>query len=143
MEKKQMQQKWDELCAHIDAVKTSAKQAEGENRQKVEETMETAKSNVNAARENVRLSSERSRSKIGAELLKAQMNADHIRDEIAKAKAEHDKNKAQRALDDAEDYAAASMEVALLAIDEAHYAVMQALDAKLDFEEKYGAVQGK
>ncbi len=65
---------------------------------------------------------------------------DELTAEIADRKAENDEARARHQLDNAADYAAYAVEAALSAIDEARWAVLNANDLALDYEEKYGSL---
>lgn len=138
MKREELYAKLDALYDHIDETKAKADSARTETREKLEDDVAEAKGRTEAARENIRLSGEKSKSKLNGEMLKLQMNVEQAREERAEAKLEHDRKKALRATEKLEDYAADAISVALMAVDEAAYATLDAIDARLSYDETFG-----
>ena len=128
----------EELSRRAEEAKLNAEIAHEEDAEKLRSDLETAKGNLAAARENLRINSEKSKSRFGAEALKAQMLMAKLREDRSAEKTERTRAKAQKAVEEAEDYAAQSISIALLSIDEATCAVLEAIDARLSYEEEYG-----
>lgn len=121
-----------------DAVDT-AKIMGMEAQDKVNEAIAETKSNVNAMKENYRIYSERVKSKASSELLKAQMNIDVAKEELAAKKEAHDKASLEGYIDDVTEYAAACVELSILAAEEAKLAILEATAAQKEYDEKYGS----
>ena len=143
MKREEMYARLDALYDHIDATKAKAESARIESHEKLADELLEAKSRTEAAKENVRLSSERGKSKLSAEMLQLQMNVEKAREDRAAAKLEHDRRKAQKATEKLEDYAADAVSIALLAADEAAYATLDAIEARLSYEEVFGEDDGE
>lgn len=138
MKREELYAKLDALYDHIDETKAKAEDARTETREKLGDDISEAKGRTEAAKENIRLSSEKSKSKLNGEMLKLQMNVEQARKERAEAKLEHDRKKAERATEKLEEYAADAISIALMAVDEAAYATLDAIDARLAYEETFG-----
>lgn len=143
MKREELYAKLDALYDHIDETKARADSAKTETREKLDENLSEAKGRAEAAKENVRISGEKSKSKLNAEMLKVQMGIEQARKERELAKLEHDKKRALRATEKLEDYAADAITVALMAVDEASYATLDAIDARLTYEETFGDDDGE
>ena len=98
MNKEEMKAKMDALNAKmkdlgektknaVDTVKIKGMYA----KDKIDEMASETKSNINAAKENFRVFSEKAKSKASSELLKAQMNIDVAKEELAAKKEAYDK----------------------------------------------------
>ena len=105
---------------------------------KIDVAIDETKSNVNAMKESYRIFSERAKGKASSELLKAQMNIDVAKKELAEKKAAHDKASLEKYIEDTTEYASACIELSLLAAEEAKLAVLEAASAQKDYDEKYG-----
>ncbi len=138
MKREELYAKLDALYDHIDETKAKAESAKTETREKLDCDIAEAKGRTEAAKENIRISGEKGKSKLNGEMLKLQMNIEQARDERAEARLEHDRKKALRATEKLEDYAADAITVALMAVDEAAYATLDAIDARLTYEELFG-----
>lgn len=106
---------------------------------KINEMILEAKSQVNAMKENYVIFSERAKGKASSELLKAKMNIDVAKKELADKKEEHDKNALASYIDEVLDYASACLELSMLAREEARLAALEAAAAEKEYEEKYGS----
>lgn len=135
MTREEMYAKLDALYDHIDETKARAETAKTDSRERLEDHLDEARGRVAAAKENLRLTDERNKSKLNAQMLKLQMEVEQARDQRAAAKQEHDRKKALKAVEDLENYAADAIAVALIAVDEAAYASLEAIDARLSYEE--------
>ena len=97
-----------------------------------------SKSNLKALKENYRIFSEKAKSKASSELLKAQMNIDVAKEELAAKKEAHDKASLEEYIKDMTEYASACAELSILAAEEAKLAALQAVAAEKEYDEKYG-----
>ena len=105
---------------------------------KIDEMVVETKSNVNALKENYRIFSEKAKGKASAELLKAQMNIDVAKKELAAKKDAYDKASLEAYIEEITDYASACAELSMLAAEEAKLAALEAVAAQQEYEEKYG-----
>ena len=106
---------------------------------KLDDMANETKGSISALKENVRMLAERAKGKASSELLKAQMNMDVAKEQLAAKKDAYDKAKMEAYIDETMDYAAACVELSMLAASEAKLAVLEALAAEQELEEKYGA----
>ena len=67
---------------------------------KIDAALVETKGNVNAMKENYRIFSERAKGKASSELLKAQMNIDVAKKDLAEKKAAHDKASLEKYIED-------------------------------------------
>lgn len=138
MTREEMYAKLDHLYDHIDETKARAEAAKTESCEKLADEVAEAKGRVAAARENLRLVDEQGKGKLNAQMLKLQMDMEQAREERLVAKQEHDRQKALKATEKLEDYAADAIAMALIAADEATYASLDAIEARLSYEETFG-----
>lgn len=145
MNKEEMKAKLDELNIKMkelgDKTKDAAETAQIKGmyaKDKLDEMLVETKGHLNAARENYKLLSDRVKSKASSELLKAQMNIDVAKEEIAAKKEAKDKESLENYIEDITEYASACVELSLLAAEEARLAVLEAMEAEKEYEEKYG-----
>lgn len=145
MNKEEMKAKLDELNMKMkelgDKTKDAAETAQIKGmyaKDKLDEMLVETKGHLNAARENYKLLSDRVKSKASSELLKAQMNIDVAKEEIANKKEAKDKESLESYIEDITEYASACVELSLLAAEEARLAVLEAMEAEKEYEEKYG-----
>lgn len=110
-----------------------------EAKDKIDVAVKETQSNVNALKENYRIFSEKAKGKASAELLKAQMNIDVAKADLAAKKEAHDKEKFAKYIEDTAEYAAACVELSILAAEEAKLATLETIAAQKEFEERYGA----
>ena len=105
---------------------------------KIDQMVSETKSNVNAMQENYRVFSEKAKSKASSELLKAQMNINVAKEELAAKKEAHDKASLEKYIDEVTEYASACVELSILAAEEAKLAALEAVATEQEYEEKYG-----
>ena len=145
MNKDEMKAKMEELNAKmkdlgektkdsIDTAKIKSMYA----KDKIEEMVSETKSNVNAMKENFRIFSEKVKGKASSELLKAQMNIDVAKEELATKKEAHDKASLENYIEDITEYASACVELSMLSAEEAKLATLEAVSAQQEYNEKYG-----
>lgn len=145
MNKEEMKAKMDALNAKmkdlgektkdaIDTVKIKGMYA----KDKIDEMASETKSNINAAKENFRVFSEKAKSKASSELLKAQMNIDVAKEELAAKKEAYDKASLENYIEEVIEYASACAELSILAAEEAKLATLEAVQAQNEYDEKYG-----
>lgn len=97
-----------------------------------------AKSSLEATKENFRITGERAKGKISSQLLKAQMDMKEAKKEIEERKEAKDKAKLEKYIENSLDYAADSIELALMAAQEAKIAFLEALETQAEYDELYG-----
>ena len=145
MNKEEMKSKIDELNEKmkdlgektkdsIDTAKIKSMYA----KDKIDEMASESKSNLNALKENFRILSEKAKGKASSELLKAQMNIDVAKEELAAKKEAHDKASLENYIEDVTEYASACIELSILAAEEAKHATLEAIAAQQEYDEKYG-----
>ena len=145
MNKEEMKAKIDALNAKmkdlgektkdaVDTVKIKGMYA----KDKIDEMASETKSNINAAKENFRVFSEKAKSKASSELLKAQMNIDVAKEELAAKKEAYDKASLENYIEEVIEYASACAELSILAAEEAKLATLEAVQAQNEYDEKYG-----
>ena len=144
MNKEEMKAKMDALNAKmkdlgektkdaVDTVKIKGMYA----KDKIDEMASETKSNINAAKENFRVFSEKAKSKASSELLKAQMNIDVAKEELAAKKEAYDKASLENYIEEVIEYASACAELSILAAEEAKLATLEAVQAQNEYDEKY------
>lgn len=124
-----------------DQIKDSAETAQIKGMYKKDEIVEKvkeSKGNVEAAKENVRRVHERGKSKFSSELLKMQMNMEETKNKFAEKKETKNKEKLEKYIDDQIEYAEDCVATSILAAREAKLAFLEALNAEMEYEEKYG-----
>lgn len=145
MNKEEIKVKMDEMNANmkkleekasdsIDTVKIQGMYA----KDKLDEMVSECKSNVNALRENFRIFSEKAKGKASSELIKAQMNIDVAKEELAAKKEAFDKASLEAYIEEVTDYASACVDLSILAAGEAKLAALEAVRAKEEYDQKYG-----
>ena len=93
---------------------------------------------LNAADENARLAQERKESKAYAMKLKAQMEAEVLKEKIAAKREAEDKEAMEEYILDLLDYAECCQQIAFAAAMEADLALLEAAQAAAEYDEKYG-----
>lgn len=104
----------------------------------IDAKIDDAKSGLAAAKENARIISERGKSKFSSALIKAQMELNVAKENIAEKKEARDKEKLSKYIDDELEYAESSLQLAFLAAQEAKLAFLEAVAAQKEYDEKYG-----
>lgn len=104
----------------------------------IDAKIDDAKSGLAAAKENARIISERGKSKFSSALIKAQMELNVAKENIAEKKEARDKEKLSKYIDDELEYADQSIALAFLAVEEAKVAFLNAVEAQQEYDEKYG-----
>lgn len=104
----------------------------------IDAKIDDAKSGLAVAKENARIISERGKSKFSSALIKAQMELNVAKENIAEKKEARDKEKLSKYIDDELEYAESSLQLAFLAAQEAKLAFLEAVAAQKEYDEKYG-----
>lgn len=138
MTREELNAKLDKLYAKSEEIKQKVASVKEDTKETLDDKLSDAKGNVAAARENIRETAERGKSKLGAEVLKFQMTVDKVKDDIQAAKDAHDQKRMAKLVDELDAYAADAIDFASYAMDEAACAVLEAADARADYEEQYG-----
>ena len=128
--------KLDELGSKANEAAEAAKEARQERTDAVDEKISDAKSDIIAAKEQAREAAERGKSKLNSEMLKAQMTFEAKVQDLRDA---HDKKKLERYIEDQIENAVEYHDAALYMIGSAKLAVLEALSAAAEYEERFGA----
>lgn len=145
MNKEERKQKMDEFNEKMKELNAKIKDStdtlvlEGmEAKDVLGKKLKDAQSSLEATKEQCRIMEEKGKGKISSELIKAQMNLNVAKENIEKKKELHDKEKLAKYIDDELEYAEQSVALSLLAAKEAKVAFLEALDAQMEYDEKYG-----
>lgn len=136
----------DEMSAQVADKAAELKTAVGvkgiDTHDSVKEKLADAQGDLTAATEQVRVNAEETQSHVSAKLLGAQMGLRAKKDEIAAEmgvrKAINDQQRAAKQVQAADDYAEYAVQYALMAVDEAKWAILDAQDKRMDYQETYG-----
>lgn len=146
MNKDEMKKRMADFSAKMQEINSKVKDAADtavltgmEAKDIADKKMEDAKSDLIAAKEQYRIVSERAKSKVSSELLRAQMSIDAAKENIEQRKEAHDKEKLARYISDMLEYSEMAAALAVVAADESQVALLEALDAKAEYDAKYGA----
>lgn len=104
---------------------------------KIDEMTTETKGNINALKENCRILSEKVKSKALSELLRAQMNIDVAKEQLAEKKEAHDKESMEKYIEEVTEYATICAELSILAAQEARLATLEAISAEKEYDKKY------
>ena len=145
MNKDEMKAKMTELNEKMKGLGAKAKDSMDtavilglEAKDKLNIAVDETKSNINALKESYAIYSKRAKGKASSELLKAQMNIDAAKAELAARKEAHDKEQAEKYIEDLIEYAETCIILSGLAAEEAKLAKLEATKAQKEYEEKYG-----
>ncbi len=105
---------------------------------KIDKLTNETKSNLNVMQENYRIFSEKAKSKASSELLKAQMNIDSAKVQIADWKEARNKEKLEKSIEDMIEYTEACAILSQLSAKEAEATMIEIVKAQAEYEEKYG-----
>jgi len=105
---------------------------------KTKDSIDTVKIKSMYAKDKVDEMTIEAKSKATSELIKAQMNIDAAKEELAARKEAHDKASLEKYIDDVTEYASACVELSILASQEAKLAALEVVKAEQEYEEKYG-----
>ena len=105
---------------------------------KIDKLTNETKSNLNVMQENYRIFSEKAKSKASSELLKAQMNIDSAKVQIADWKEARNKEKLEKSIEDMIEYTEACAILSQLSAKEAEATMIELVKAQAEYEEKYG-----
>ena len=131
---KSMKEFWDKVKDYTDTAAISGMYA----KDAIDAKIDDAKSGLAVAKENARIISERGKSKFSSALIKAQMELNVAKENIAEKKEARDKEKLSKYIDDELEYAESSLQLAFLASQEAKLAFLEAVAAQKEYDEKYG-----
>ena len=131
---KSMKEFGDKVKDYTDTVAISGMYA----KDAIDAKIDDAKSGLAVAKENARIISERGKSKFSSALIKAQMELNVAKENIAEKKEARDKEKLSKYIDDELEYAESSLQLAFLAAQEAKLAFLEAVAAQKEYDEKYG-----
>ncbi len=133
-----MNAKLDELGEQAKASIDAAQNARHEKKDAIDDKISETKGDLVAAQEMAREAGERSKSKLSTELLKVQMRVGAVQDKIQEKKDAIDKKGLELYIEDmladASDYYAGAM----ILLENARLAMLEAASAAAEYEEKYG-----
>ena len=129
--------KLDELSKKAAFAAEDAKISRELKEEAVQEKISTTKGDIAAMQENLRLAEEENKSKLSSALLKAQMS---IRAKIEDRRAARDKKLLGLYIDDHIDYILDCYDSAALLIANAQLAILETLDAAMEYEARYGEI---
>ena len=143
-----MAKKWDEKLAELSAQldelskKTAvaaedAKAARELKEEAIQDKIATTKGDIAAMQENLRIAEEEEKSKLSSALLKAQMT---VRAKIQDRREARDKKLLSLYIEDHIDYILDCYDSAALLIANAQLAILETLDAAIEYEARYGEV---
>ncbi|MCR5773491.1 MAG: hypothetical protein K6G42_00265 [Lachnospiraceae bacterium] len=141
-----MATKWDEklenLSERFGELSKKAAEASAEAREKsvlsdenIQDKLSTARGNVEALKENIRLAGEENKSKLSSALLKAQMTIEAKLQDRMEAK---DKKRLEDFIEDHINYTYDCFEAAAYLLADGQLAILEAIDAAAEYDEKYG-----
>ena len=125
----------DELSRKAESAAQDAKAAWDLKDDVIAEKITTAKGEVAAIQENLRLAQEENKSKLSTALLKAQMS---IRAKVEDHREARDKKLLELYINDHIDYILDCYESAALMVANAQLAILEALDAAIEYEVRFG-----
>lgn len=134
----ELNKKMNELNAKMKDASDTVKIAGLETKDVLDEKVSEAKGNIAASQENVRLAKEKGKSKVSSRLLKAQMDFKEMKKGISDKKIEHNKQKAQKDIEETLEYAETCADLAVYAGQEAVLAFLEAARKEIDYQEEYG-----
>jgi len=141
-----MAKKWDEKLASLSAdlaelsrktaaASEDAKAARELREEAIQEKIATTKGDIAAMHENLRIEGEENKSKLYSSMLKAQMT---VRAKVEDRKEAHDKKKLSNYIDDHIDYILDCYDSAMLLVASAQLAILETVDAVMEYEERFG-----
>lgn len=139
----ELNKKMDELNAKMKDASDTVKIVGMEAKDTLNEKVSEAKGNIASTQENMRLAKEKGKSKISSRLLKAQMDLEEMKKGISEKRIEHNKEKAQKDIEETLDYAETCANLAIYAGQEAILAFLEAAAKEVDFEDEYGEDEKK
>lgn len=141
-DKKDFNELLDTLGDKAENLKIAAQLKGMDTHDAIKAKLSDAQSDLTAATEQARIDAEGTKSQVSSKLLQASMTLRQKKDEFdadrEARKAENEQERALKDAEDAEDYADFAIRYALMAMDEARCAVLDAEDKRLDYEEQYG-----
>ena len=126
--------KLDELSKKAAKAAEEAKAARELKEEAIKDKISTAKGDVAAFQDKVERTKEENRSKLSSSLIKAQMT---IEAKIAEKKAARDQKHFEAYIDDQIEYIYDCFDLASYLVANAELAILETLDAIVEFEEKY------
>ena len=143
-----MAKKWDEKLSDLSvkleelSKKTAfaaeeAKVSRELKEEALQEKITTTKGDIAAMQENLRIAEEENKSKLSSALLKAQMS---IRAKIEDRRAARDKKLLGLYIDDHIDYILDCYDSAALLVANAQLAILETMDAAMEYEARYGEI---
>ena len=125
----------EDLSKKTAVVAEEAKTARELKEEAIKEKISTAKGDIAAMQENLRIEEEEKKGKISSALLKAQMT---FRAKAEDRKEARDKKLLENYIDDHIDYILDCYDAAALLVANAQLAILETMDAVLEYEERFG-----
>ena len=130
-----LSQDLDALSKKTAAAAEDAKAARELKDEAIQEKISDTKGDIAAMQENLRIAEDESKGTLSSALLKAQMG---IRAKIEDRKAARDKRLLEAYIDDHIDYILDCYDSAALLVANAQLAILETLDAVMEYESRYG-----
>jgi len=131
---KKPSEKLKELSDRLAIAEKRVAEAQKERNENVEASIQRAKADAKARQESYKARAKETRTAAGAKLQELQDNyhreVQQIKNKIETEKEARDAKKANKRADDSEAYAAATIDFAIMAIDEAEIALLEAIAAR-------------
>ena len=107
------------------------------NKEQVEEEISKAKQSLNTLKANIASKNDELKGKAASELKRVQDGLDEAKGKIQEKREAVDRDLLEAYINENIDYAAGCIEFAFRAIEEAKLAALEAIEAQIEFEEKY------
>lgn len=123
-----------ELADHVAKMEKKVAEAEEQNQEKVEASIDASKADAKARQEEFKAKVNEGKAAVASQWEDLRVNYNHqvaqIKANIEAKKESHELNRAINRADDAETLAAASIAFAFMAIDDAEIATLEAIEAR-------------
>ena len=123
-----------ELTKKAESLKEDAKAARDLGKEVIDDKIGTMKGNVEALKENIRITDEQNKSKLSSTLLKAQMTIEAKIQDMREAK---DKKDLEKYIEHRVDYIDDCFITAAYLIENAELAMLEALAAAVEYDERF------
>lgn len=131
---KKLSESLQELANHVAKMEKKVSAAEKQTKEKVEATIDASKADAQARQDEFKTKVNEGKAAAASQWEDLQTNYNQqvaqIKSNIEAKKEAREQNRAVNRADDAEDYAAASISFAIMAIDDAEIATLEAVDAR-------------
>ena len=131
---KKLSESLQELANHVADMEKKVAAAEKQTKEKVEASIDASKADAKARQDDFRTKVMEGKANMASQWGELQTNYNHqveqIKSNIEAKKEARERNRAENRAEDAEDYAATSIYFAIMAIDDAEIATLEAVDAR-------------